>query len=345
MNREQFFDVLAKLDEKRLQKALWNLYWRGSADLREKIETELAPTDGKPTRPAEQAVDAHAVLEKVGNFVMLARADAYLAGDRRVSPKERSRWRFTFQRLAADSRAALAGDVPTGIQAMESLITLACETRSIDHFHSDDPMEAARFVVSDAVALLWSAARDHYGFRGFAERAAPQLIRWESKYGWTRSGYGPISQKETTLADVLARMLRSGDAWTDFAGHYLHALDQAAQNSGTRHHVFGQRADFGRSRLTGDLSAWHLMLLERLEHSDAEEQLDRLVEHSSLGGPELTYLQARLARQRGDEDTARTLIQQCLQKLPGHQDFLDFAAEINAPLPARAQRIAPERSP
>jgi hypothetical protein len=343
MNREQFFDVLARLDEKHLQKALWNLYWRGSADLREKIETELAPTDGKPARPAKQAVDARAVLEEVNNFVTLARAGAYMAGDRRVSPKERSRWRFTFQRLATDSRAALTVDAPIGIQAMESLIALACETKDLDHFHSDDPMEAARFVVSDAVALLWSAARDHYGFSGFAERAAPQLIRWESRYGWTRSGYGSLSQKETTLADVLARMLRSGDAWTDFAEHYLHALDQVP--GGARDHVFWQSPDFERSRLTGDLSAWHLMLLERLEHSDAEEQLDRLVEHPSLGGPELAYLQARLARQRGDEDAARTLIQQCLRKLPGHQDFLDFAAEINAPLPARAQRIATERSP
>ena len=48
-------------------------------------------------------------------------------------------------------------------------------------------MEAARFVVSDAVELLWRTLLDRYGFAGFADRAAPQLIRWESRFGWTRS--------------------------------------------------------------------------------------------------------------------------------------------------------------
>ena|SRR6266704_70371 len=34
MNREQFYSQLAALDEQRLKKALWNLYWRGSAPTR-----------------------------------------------------------------------------------------------------------------------------------------------------------------------------------------------------------------------------------------------------------------------------------------------------------------------
>jgi hypothetical protein len=33
-----------------------------------------------------------------------------------------------------------------------------------------------------------------------------------------------------------------------------------------------------------------------------------------------------------------------LTKLPGHRDFLAFAAEIDAPLPARAQQIASDRA-
>jgi hypothetical protein len=32
-----------------------------------------------------------------------------------------------------------------------------------------------------------------------------------------------------------------------------------------------------------------------------------------------------------------------LQHLPGHQDFLDLAAEIGAPLPPRAQQLTTER--
>ena len=42
MNREQFFGVVSELDEDRLRKALWNLYWRGTANVRERIEVEPA---------------------------------------------------------------------------------------------------------------------------------------------------------------------------------------------------------------------------------------------------------------------------------------------------------------
>jgi hypothetical protein len=45
MNREQFFRVVSGLDEDRLRRALWNLYWRGTANVRERIEVELA-SDG-----------------------------------------------------------------------------------------------------------------------------------------------------------------------------------------------------------------------------------------------------------------------------------------------------------
>ena len=36
MNREEFFAKLSPLDAEQLRKALWNLYWRGSAPLRER---------------------------------------------------------------------------------------------------------------------------------------------------------------------------------------------------------------------------------------------------------------------------------------------------------------------
>ncbi len=38
MNRVQFFAKVAPLDKDRLRKALWNIYWRGSAKTRERIE-------------------------------------------------------------------------------------------------------------------------------------------------------------------------------------------------------------------------------------------------------------------------------------------------------------------
>jgi len=61
----------------------------------------------------------------------------------------------TFRRLAADALAALrAEDSEPAQEAVALLIDLACETGSHDYFRSEDPMEAAQFVVSDAAAVL-----------------------------------------------------------------------------------------------------------------------------------------------------------------------------------------------
>lgn len=329
MNKDEFYKALSGLDEDAVKKVLWVLYWRGTNQIRERIEAEIRPADAPAAASRGDAVDPQVVLREVTEFVSLAQEGAYMAGNRRVSPKERSRWRFTFQRLAKDARRALALDVPTGAAALERLIDLARETKDYDLFHSEDPMEAANFVVSDAVAVLWRALRDHHGFTGFARLAARQLIRWEQEYGWTRSGWGRVSEKETTLAAVLAGMLCGADAWADFAGHYLTGLDQVHTVSPI---IFGSGdySDYGRRQRTGDLATWHLLLLEHLEGTDDEDLLDRLVTHPKLGGPELTYLQARRAMQTGAPDRARTLMRECLTELPGHQDFLAFAKEIGA---------------
>jgi hypothetical protein len=174
MNREQFFGKLVTFDEERLKKALWNVYWRGSAVMRERIEFEV---DGDRRdlrdRRSKEPVDPHWVLGEVREFVSLARSGAYIGGDRRVSPRERTRWRFAFRRLVTDAQGALqAKEVATAFTAMDELIDFACELRGYDYFRSEDPVEAARFVVSDAVALLWAKVREVYGFAAFAERAA-----------------------------------------------------------------------------------------------------------------------------------------------------------------------------
>jgi hypothetical protein len=347
MDRQEFFGKLAPLDEERLRKALWNLYWRGSAAMRERIEVELDPeAQGHRRRTANRVVDPDSVLDEVQEFVSLSRSGAYIAGDRRVSRQERTRWRFTFQRLVADAREALLspGGVPIGAAAVEQLIDLAREAKDKDYFHSEDPVEAARFVVSDAVALLWSRLIGEYGFAGFAERAAPQLIRWESRYGWTRTGYGATSEKEISLAGVLASILRTPDMWVGFADHYLSALDLVTR-SGTAKPK-RDRADAAREgdRRTTALSEWHDMLFGKLVGYGVEDRLERLVHHAALGGPELTFLQARLAHQRGDVDGARRLVHQSLENRPGHDAFLDFANEIGAPLPPRARQVLEQRS-
>lgn len=352
MHREEFFAKLAPLDEGALKKALWNLYWRGSAQVRERIECELEPAEqDRRRRAATQLRDPALVLSEVRGFAGLARSGAYLGGTREVSPKERSRWRLTFRRLAADAQAALrAPESGQAEDALTELIDLACETRDADYFRTEDPMEAARFVVSDAAGLLWGTLLERYGFAGFAERAAPQFVRWESRFGWSRSGWGQLAQRETSLASVLTSMLRTHDMWTGFAVRYLDALDEGARRDATRKDAvwFGFESGSGRNwrrdKRAADLAEWHLQLLDRLDDPETGDLLARLVAHPALEGPELTLLQARLARRRDDVAHARALVRKVLEELPGHQEALAFAQEIAAPLPSAAARIAMERS-
>jgi hypothetical protein len=340
MNRDEFHAKLAGYDADQLGKVLWTLYWRGSASMRERIEAQLAPdAHARQQRREVEPPRAAAVREEVREFVALARSGAYLGGDRRVSSKERSRWRFTFRRLAADAQAALAGDdVDAAAAALELLVDLACESQGYDRFRSDDPVQAAGFVVSDAVAALWNAIREQHGFATFVGRAAPQLLRWETGHGWTRYGWGSVAEKETSLASVLEGMLQVPDHWRACARRYLEALDEAADPTpGTPRH---------RSRVTGRdreararaLADWHTLMVDRLLGSEDEELLDRLVGHPALAGPERTFLQAQLAHRRGDDEAARKLVHDCLEGLPGHPDFHDLARRIDAPLPARAQQ-------
>ncbi len=333
MNREQFFRVVSGLDEERLRKALWNLYWRGTATVRERIEVELAG-DGsaRPRRRAPEPADPETVRDEVDHFVSLARSGAYLGGDRRVTPRERSRWRFTFKRLATEAQDALrAEDAGPAASALEQLIDLACAARDYYYFRSEDPVAAAGFVVSDAAAGLWAWTWERQGFAVFAETAAPQLIRWESRYGWTRYGDGPVGAKETTLAAVLAQMLRVADTWEGFAEQYVRALDRLS-GSGASTRRTQSSGGAGRER-AGALAEWHGLLLDNLADSDGGP-LDRIAAHPALGGPERTFLAARLAHRRGNTDVARDLTARCLRDLPGHNQFREFAVEIGATLPA-----------
>jgi hypothetical protein len=154
MNRDEFFAKLAPLDAEQRGKVLWNLYWRGTAAVRERIEGELDPPEReRRRRDAATPPDLAQVLADVSRFVELAGSGAYIAGDRRVSPAERTKWRVTFRQLAADAQLALhAEDTAPGEQAMELMIDLARDAEG--SFRSEDPLEAARFVLSEAVSAL-----------------------------------------------------------------------------------------------------------------------------------------------------------------------------------------------
>jgi hypothetical protein len=333
MDREQFFRVVSGLDEDRLRKALWNLYWSGTASMRERIEVELASNGrGRPARPAKEPPDPETVQHEVDDFVSLARSGAYLSGDRRVSPRERSRWRFTFKRLAAEAQDALrAEDAGPAASALEQLVDLARGAKGYDYFRSDDPVAAAGFVVSDVAAVLWASTWERHGFQAFAETAAPQLVRWESRHGWTRYGEGSVAAKETSLAVVLARMLRVPDTWEGFAEQYMRALDELCDHGASTRD--GRRSVHAEQERASALAEWHGLLLENLVDTEGG-LLDRIVGHAALGGPEHIFLSARLAHRRGNTDLARNLVARCLRKLPGHKGFREFAAEIGAAAPA-----------
>jgi hypothetical protein len=350
MSRDDFYRAMAPHDDARLRKLLWTLYWRGNASLRERIEEELRPQDQPKVKPKKELPDPAGVLAEVTDFAELARDGAYMAGDRRVHHTERSKWRYTFRRLVADALAALAADEPAPArEAVATIVDLAIEMKGYDYFHSDDPVEAAKFVVSEAVAALWESVLRQDGVAAFAARVPGQLIRWEADYGWTRRGDGQVAERETPLAVPLARLLTTPDMWRTFAGSYLAALEAAGRadpgrprimyGSGTR-----DETSYWRKERTDDLAAWHEMLLDRFASTPEDELLDRLAASPALGGPELIFLRARIAERRGDAAQAAALVTKCLRELPGRQAYLDFAVQVGAELPPRAREIAAERA-
>ena len=58
LNRDQFFDKPAEMDETDLRKALWTLYWRGAPPLRERIEAIIDPVRGLGCRRDPVVADA-----------------------------------------------------------------------------------------------------------------------------------------------------------------------------------------------------------------------------------------------------------------------------------------------
>jgi hypothetical protein len=347
MNRDEFYAAMAPHEDARLRKVLWTLYWRGNAQLRERIEDELRPQELPMVKQGKEPPSPGAVLDEVTTFVELARSGAYMGGDRRVHHTERSKWRLTFRRLVADALAALRADDPAPAQrAVGKIVDLACGMRSYDYFHSDDPVEAAKFVVSDAVAVLWDSVLRHDGPPAFASRVPGQLIRWESDFGWTRRGYGQVAEKETTLAVPLARLLATPDMWRSFAESYLEALDAAGRADPNRpRRVYGSFDETRQRReRTDDLADWHEMLLERFAGTPEDDLLDRLVASPALAGPGLVFLRAKTAARRGDVAQAATLVTEALKELPGHAEYQDFAVEVGAELPPRAREMVAERA-
>src|SRR2546425_12871884 len=89
MDRHRFHEELAPLGNEALKKVLWNLYWRGSAAMRERIEAELAPAEAKkPVARPKLEIDAAMVHREGGQVAELAPAGAYPGGGPRGSPRQ-----------------------------------------------------------------------------------------------------------------------------------------------------------------------------------------------------------------------------------------------------------------
>ena len=331
MHKDEFYAKIAPLDTGKLRKILWELYWRGGKDLRERIEILLNPE--RPKKRVPQLPDGDLLLQDVLDFVALARSGAYMGGSREVSRNERSKWRVTFRQLVKDASLLLVhGSIEYSAPAMEALIDLACETKDVMYFHSEDPVAAMRMVVSEQAQLLWGAYLAHEGFATFAKRAAFQFIRWENPYGWTTYGEGWVREHETTLTAILVQMLKGHDAWVEFTDAYLAGLDAVAPAlaGGRKKPSWQDKRELERAleKRAENLAEWNDLVLEHLHGTDAENRLHRLVHHPALKGPERTFLEAKLAYLRGNQQRAQQLLKKCLKVLPGHRRFLAFAEQI-----------------
>lgn len=296
LSKDEFYAKVGALDEERLRKALWNVYWRGSAQVRERIEDQIAPETARP-KPSDGPPAPDLVLRDVREFCALAYKGAFIGAPAKgMNSKRRSQWRHEFRRHYKAADEAMTAGSDAGAEAVEAIIALAVHCGSYDTFASQEPLETAKFVVSDAVERLWRNTLERRGFTVFAERSAGQFIAWEAEFGWTVSGYGPIAQQERRLAEVLGLLIPGIDQWQTYARHYLDALDQAPPVEPRILAASFDISERDRSRRSEKLDLWHSMLLERLADGGAADLLDRIAEHPALGGPAHDFFRAGLAQ-------------------------------------------------
>lgn len=114
----------------------------------------------------------------------------------------------------------------------------------------------------------------------FARRATSQLVRWESRGGWTVHGE-KLADREVPLAQVLDGLLPAGDAWVTFGRAYVDLLDilAAEARSSTRD---AWTAKSERSQRASRLSGWHQVLAKRLAGTEAEDLIPGIARHPAL---------------------------------------------------------------
>ena len=294
LKKKEFVEKLSKYKEKELREMMWKIYYRAPETVRVRVEDLLrTPDERKIFKEVQDNAHRKALEQEIEEFVTTVRKGHYKRYSRHVARKYRKRWRFVFKRLLDDStKLAEKGDVEVGLMGLETLLDLAYESFWNNYFHSDDPMKSMKVVFSDRVSLLWRARLSLEGFRSFAKHAAIQLIKWDSRFGWTYSE--TLKPKEAQLSHIVSSLIKGADAWLEFAEAYLDGLNQI-------YNELKKKADEGvgkqwlRDRIrTYDikLSDWNEILITRLSESGEDEMIEKIIQHKLFGPAQRKVLKA-----------------------------------------------------
>lgn len=195
-------------------------------------------------------------------------------------------------------------------------------------------MGALRIVVSDLVDLLWRSTLAGSGFPALVARVPRDLIRWESAFGWTRSGGVRIAQKERQLANVLAALLPGHDAWAALADAWVVAFAGVCRRAASRDRSLCRASSGYVPRTSSAFARWHDLLYQHLHGSDAADRLVRLAVIPGDHAWDLWLLRVRLARDAGRLQDARRIVLAALEEWPGSHELIEIACAVEAPLPA-----------
>jgi hypothetical protein len=210
MNRDEFFATLAPLDAEQRGKVLWNLYRRGTAAVRERIEGELDPRERERRKKAAPP-DPDLVLMEVRDFVELAESGAYIAELDRIAVagappavKKNTRARRDWER-SSWSRDSAKRDRAGGFARWNSVLLERLDGERARRLAGHAPFGGPEADFLKARRLPWDVCR-----------AVRPLACSTTKYGSTASTSSPrpcvcwnVANRAGRRPSCLTRCLRS----------------------------------------------------------------------------------------------------------------------------------------
>lgn len=77
---------------------------------------------------------------------------------------------------------------------------------------------------------------------------------------------------------------------------------------------------------------WHELLLDAVFTREGGDRiLRRIVKHHELAGPDIRFIEARMAHMEGRQEQARTILAECLREFPRDPGFLELAGRLRRP--------------